>query len=279
MYEIFEKLLTEKKVKPIDVSRATGISASTLSDWKKGKSTPKADKLQKIADYFNISLEYLTTGKEKDNDLDSNFDNEIMQIAKKITNNKDLFTLFDIAQNATPKAIYNATNELKMTIQPENQPNSTTLYTCTPDDPNEQNILDVIADNIEKYSPSGTSMYYDPLHIPTLAELRAIADDFHISINTLLCPEPFSPNEIKSNYLFCQLQQNGISAHFIAGNESKIVLSQDSMHYIIPSGLYDTFYSSLDDFFSLNVKTLILHAEKKYYSLSDAIYYCSLHKN
>lgn len=282
MYEIFEKLLTEKKVKPIDVSRATGISASTLSDWKKGKSTPKADKLQKIADYFNISLEYLTTGKEKDNNLDSNFDNEIMQIAKKIANNKNLFTLFNIAQNATPKAINNATNELKMTIQSENQLDSTTLYTYTPDDsddPNEQNILDVIADNIEKYSHSDISMYYTPFHVPTLAELREIADDLHISINNLLCPEPFSPNEIKSNYFFCQLQQNDISAHFIAGNESKIVLSQNDMHYIIPSNLYDTFYSSLDDFFSLNVKTLILHAEKKYYSLSDAIYYCSLHKN
>ena len=169
-----------------------------------------------------------------------------------------------------------------MTIQSENQLDSTTLYTYTPDDsddPNEQNILDVIADNIEKYSHSDISMYYTPFHVPTLAELREIADDLHISINNLLCPEPFSPNEIKSNYFFCQLQQNDISAHFIAGNESKIVLSQNGMHYIIPSNLYDTFYSSLDDFFSLNVKTLILHAEKKYYSLSDAIYYCSLHKN
>ena len=201
---------------------------------------------------------------------------------QKIANNKNLFTLFNIAQNATPKAINNATNELKMTIQSENQLDSTTLYTYTPDDsddPNEQNILDVIADNIEKYSHSDISMYYTPFHVPTLAELREIADDLHISINNLLCPEPFSPNEIKSNYFFCQLQQNDISAHFIAGNESKIVLSQNGMHYIIPSNLYDTFYSSLDDFFSLNVKTLILHAEKKYYSLSDAIYYCSLHKN
>ena len=42
-----------------------------------------------------------------------------MQIAKKIANNKNLFTLFNIAQNATPKAINNATNELKMTIQSE----------------------------------------------------------------------------------------------------------------------------------------------------------------
>ena len=48
MYEIFEKLLTEKKVKPIDVSRATGISASTLSDWKKGKSTQKLISFKKL---------------------------------------------------------------------------------------------------------------------------------------------------------------------------------------------------------------------------------------
>ena len=33
-------------------------------NWKQGKYTPKQDKLQKIADYFGVSLEYLMTGKE-----------------------------------------------------------------------------------------------------------------------------------------------------------------------------------------------------------------------
>lgn len=66
MYEIFEKLLKEKNLKGADVTRATGIASSTLTDWKKGRSKPKQDKLQKIADFLGVSLEYLTTGKEKD---------------------------------------------------------------------------------------------------------------------------------------------------------------------------------------------------------------------
>ena len=66
MYEIFEKLLKEKNVKVADVTRATGIASSTFTDWKKGRYTPKQDKLQKIADYFGVSLDYLTKGEEKE---------------------------------------------------------------------------------------------------------------------------------------------------------------------------------------------------------------------
>ena len=63
-YEIFAELLKKKGIKTSDVAAATGISNMTFSDWKKGKSTPKVDKLQKIADFFGVTLEYLTTGKE-----------------------------------------------------------------------------------------------------------------------------------------------------------------------------------------------------------------------
>ena len=62
MYEIFSKLLQKYGVTPYKVSKETGVSQSTLSDWKRGISTPKPDKLQKIADYFGVSLTYLLTG-------------------------------------------------------------------------------------------------------------------------------------------------------------------------------------------------------------------------
>lgn len=65
MYEIYQRLLDEKGLKNADVSRATGISNMTLSDWKNGKTTPKQDKLLKIADYFGVSLDYLMTGSDK----------------------------------------------------------------------------------------------------------------------------------------------------------------------------------------------------------------------
>ena len=65
MYEIFVQLLDRTGKKASDVAKATGIPSSTFSDWKKGKSSPKAEKLQKIADYFGVSVDYLMTGKEE----------------------------------------------------------------------------------------------------------------------------------------------------------------------------------------------------------------------
>lgn len=63
MYELFEKLLKQYGVTAYRVGKETGIPASTFSDWKKGKSKPKQEKLQKIADYFGVTLDYLTTGE------------------------------------------------------------------------------------------------------------------------------------------------------------------------------------------------------------------------
>ena len=64
MYEIYCKLRDSKGLKDSDIAKATSITKSTFSDWKNGRSKPKNAKLQKIADYFNVSLSYLSTGKE-----------------------------------------------------------------------------------------------------------------------------------------------------------------------------------------------------------------------
>lgn len=65
MYEIFEQLLSKHHVTPYKVAKATGVTTTTLTNWKQGKYTPKQDKLQKIADYFGVTLDYLMTGKEE----------------------------------------------------------------------------------------------------------------------------------------------------------------------------------------------------------------------
>lgn len=59
MYERFADLLKEKGLTAYRISKEINVSQSTLSDWKKGKSTPKTDKLQLIADYLEVSLDYL----------------------------------------------------------------------------------------------------------------------------------------------------------------------------------------------------------------------------
>lgn len=58
-YAVFDSLLKAHNISVYQLSKATGISASTFSDWKSGRSTPKADKLARIADFFGISLDEL----------------------------------------------------------------------------------------------------------------------------------------------------------------------------------------------------------------------------
>ena len=65
MYEVFERLLVEHGITAYKVAKATGITTATLTSWKKGRYTPKQEKLQKIADYFGVTVEYLMTGKEE----------------------------------------------------------------------------------------------------------------------------------------------------------------------------------------------------------------------
>lgn len=64
MYEKFVELLVKNNKTAYAVSKETGISQSVLSDWKRGRSNPKVDKLQKLADYFGVSIEYFLEGQE-----------------------------------------------------------------------------------------------------------------------------------------------------------------------------------------------------------------------
>lgn len=57
-YELYVALLKEKGYKNKDVVQATGISYSTLSDWKREIYEPKIDKLQKIADFMEVPVSY-----------------------------------------------------------------------------------------------------------------------------------------------------------------------------------------------------------------------------
>ena len=61
-YQNFEYLLKINNTTAYRVSKATGISAVTFADWKSGRSTPKADKLKRIAEYFGVSLDALMDG-------------------------------------------------------------------------------------------------------------------------------------------------------------------------------------------------------------------------
>ena len=64
LYSKFVELLQKHNVTPYKVSKATGISQSSLSDWKTGRAKPKSDKLKKLADYFGVTVDYFLNEDE-----------------------------------------------------------------------------------------------------------------------------------------------------------------------------------------------------------------------
>ncbi len=59
-YDRIFEIMKEKELTAYRVSKDTGISQASLADWRKGRSKPKIDKLQKLSEYFGVSISYLT---------------------------------------------------------------------------------------------------------------------------------------------------------------------------------------------------------------------------
>lgn len=110
MYSVFEKLLKDSGLTASEFCRAIGIRPGVISDWKYGRYTPKADKLQLIADYFGVSLEYLTTGQQKEGYY---LNPETAAIAQAVFEDPELRILFDAARDVKPENIRLAAEMLK----------------------------------------------------------------------------------------------------------------------------------------------------------------------
>lgn len=65
MYNKFVQLLQEHGVTAYKVSKDTGISQSTLSDWKTGRAVPKLDKIVTLAHYFEVPIEFFIDNTEE----------------------------------------------------------------------------------------------------------------------------------------------------------------------------------------------------------------------
>ena len=55
---LFE-LMKEHGISSKKLSDDTKISTGNISDWKSGRSQPSLEKIRILADYFNVSIDYL----------------------------------------------------------------------------------------------------------------------------------------------------------------------------------------------------------------------------
>ena len=54
------------KLRQIDISHATGIDQKTLSNYELGKTNPDSYALIRLADFFDVSIDYLVGRTEND---------------------------------------------------------------------------------------------------------------------------------------------------------------------------------------------------------------------
>lgn len=89
-YKTYCEIRDRLGYKDSSVASGAGITKSTFSDWKAGRYQPKQDKMQKIADFFGVSLTYLMTGEEQDNEESSSqlTEKDNRDIAKDLENIK-----------------------------------------------------------------------------------------------------------------------------------------------------------------------------------------------
>lgn len=103
MYEIFEQLLQSRGLTSYKVSKETGVTQTALSNWKSGKSTPTTKTLQKLADYFGVTIDYLMNGEEKEGSTGYYLNEETAKLAQEMYEDEDMRSLFNMKRNMPPE--------------------------------------------------------------------------------------------------------------------------------------------------------------------------------
>lgn len=63
VFDRVKKLSDKQKISIVELEEKLGFGRNSLYSWK--KKTPNGDSLNKVADYFNVSVDYLLGREEK----------------------------------------------------------------------------------------------------------------------------------------------------------------------------------------------------------------------
>lgn len=120
MYDNVAELLKKNGLRIADVARATGVPYSTFTDWKAGRYVPKYDKLQKIADFFGVSVDYLLSENpdtadapvQKNEQAGYYTNPETAKKAQELFDDPKYRVLFDAAEGSDPEDLQMAADLL-----------------------------------------------------------------------------------------------------------------------------------------------------------------------
>ena len=88
-----------------DMCEALGVKYTTFTDWVKGNSYPRIDKIELMANYFGISKADLVEDHNDFSDDHYYLSDETRQIAQEAFENPELRTLFKVARDIPPERL------------------------------------------------------------------------------------------------------------------------------------------------------------------------------
>lgn len=115
MYEIYLKLLEERGLRTADVCRETGISQTTMANWKKRRSKLGTKNALILAQFFGVSVEYLmgreeapqtTPPEHQSKAADTKgyyIDDEALEMAQFLAKNPNYKVVFDAVRKVPPE--------------------------------------------------------------------------------------------------------------------------------------------------------------------------------
>ncbi|MGN1158222.1 MAG: helix-turn-helix domain-containing protein [Agathobacter sp.] len=96
-----KQLCASKGISQGKLEKEIGISNGASYKWK--TSSPSMEILEKLSNYFNVTVDYLVSGEEKEGGETYYLNDETAKMAQDIFENKELRVLFDAARDASPE--------------------------------------------------------------------------------------------------------------------------------------------------------------------------------
>lgn len=81
-----KELRKSRRLRIEDVCRDLNISTATLSRYETDKRQPAADMMQKLADYYNVSMDYLYGRAPVSEDSLSDYEREMLSAFRRVPN-------------------------------------------------------------------------------------------------------------------------------------------------------------------------------------------------
>lgn len=106
--ERFFKLLDDRGISQKDFSNKTGIPAQTISGWKTRKTDPPANLISSIADFFDVTTEFILTGNNTVT-VDDRFNAEFIKLSTE--NKQKVLHFMEIANMTVPTSFKRKDNQ------------------------------------------------------------------------------------------------------------------------------------------------------------------------